>query len=235
MISVIVPTMWYPEYFCDRLAEIVQLDCVGEVIIINNNINNTPSHPALLNPKVKIHNQIKNIYVTPAWNLGASLAQYDILSFYSDDVIVNINVFPKTFAFMNKNTNTVGVVGLLAKCEGHEAEYNKFYRNDEIDFLSCSDPDPSKRAPPLGYGNLFFVHKKNWRKLPEQTKIFHGEVFLWNYLNAIKLNYMIVNCKMEAKMHTTWLRIAEFDPDYQEILKNDQKYCESSKFEFEDV
>jgi|LakMenEpi03Aug12_release.lakeMendotaPanAssembly.Ray.scaffolds.fasta_scaffold115127_4 hypothetical protein len=235
MISVVMPTMWYPEGVCDRIGLIAELDCIGEIIVINNNVGDTPSHPALLHPKVKIQNQIKNIYVTPAWNLGASLAQYEIISFYSDDVEININVFPKTYNFMNDRSETVGVVGLLAKCEGYESEYNRFYRNDEIDFLSCSDPDPTKRAPPLGYGNLFFVHKKNWRPLPEKTKIFHGEVFIWNYLNERKLNYMIVNCKMEAKMHVTWLRISEIDPEYNRIVLEDQQFCESAKFQFEDV
>jgi hypothetical protein len=235
MISLIIPTMWYVETFCDFLSEIIDFHCIGEVIIINNRVDSTPTHSVLTHSKVRMQNMPKNIYVTASWNYGASLAEYDVLAFLSDDVDVNKQVFSKTLSFMTENQETVGVVGILACCVGYEEVYNKFFKNDSIEFLNASDPDENRRGPPLGFGNLFFVHKKNWRKLPEQTKIQHGEVFIWNYLNDKKTNYVIADCRIESDMHVTCEKISTIDPEYEKIIQSDVKYCHSVGFKFEDA
>ena len=69
MISVIVPTMWAYEPFLNFIGSIVELNCIGEIIIINNCVKDTPEHFALSHPKVKMKNMQQNIFVNPAWNL----------------------------------------------------------------------------------------------------------------------------------------------------------------------
>lgn len=100
MITVITPTMWVFEPFCDFLKYVVRLDCVGEVIVINNDQSKTPDHPVLSHEKIRLINCSENIYVNPAWNLGAELAQHETLCFLSDDVIVDLRAFYKADEFM---------------------------------------------------------------------------------------------------------------------------------------
>jgi len=75
MLSVVVPTMWQFDPFCDFLEDLVQLPIIDEVIVINNLVELTPDHSALKHPKVQMHNMPENIYCNPSWNLGARLAK----------------------------------------------------------------------------------------------------------------------------------------------------------------
>ena len=47
--------MWYAPEFCDFLTKIVELPIVAEVVIINNNVKETPDHIALKNHKIRMH------------------------------------------------------------------------------------------------------------------------------------------------------------------------------------
>lgn len=231
MISIIVPTMWYATEFCDFLSTIVEIPIIGEVVIINNNVEETPDHSVLKNEKVKMHNMPSNIYVAPAWNLGAKLASYDFLAILSDDVIVNTNVFQKTFDFIQDKKDTLGVIAVLTD-DVNDHSYHKFFKDDSIDFFNSNGPDPEKRPPSVGMGNLFFIQKKDWIDIPKQIKIFHGEVLIWNYFNTIKTNYVIANCKIETKWHVTWEKLAEQDNlTFASIQQNDQLFCQNIKFE----
>ena len=77
MISIIVPAVWGYDPFCNFLLDLVELTVIGEIIIINNNVDKTPKHDVLSHQKVHVYNQKENILVNPAWNLGVSLAKND--------------------------------------------------------------------------------------------------------------------------------------------------------------
>ena len=66
MISVITPTMWRFEPFCEFLQDLVELDVIGEVIIINNSQENTPNKNILNHDKIKMINAEQNIFVNPS-------------------------------------------------------------------------------------------------------------------------------------------------------------------------
>ena len=110
MLSVIVPTMWCHEPFLDFLQLVLEQDSVGEVIIINNDVSVTPESEVLSHEKIRMHNCEKNIYVAPAWNLGAELARFDKFCFLSDDLDVNIDVFNRADEFLKPE---IGMVSLL--------------------------------------------------------------------------------------------------------------------------
>lgn len=83
LFSVIIPTLQKSS----RLRPLVDLYCshglVGEVIIINN----APEPLVHDHPKVRILQQEQNIYVNPAWNMGAREARHPLLAISNDDIL----------------------------------------------------------------------------------------------------------------------------------------------------
>jgi hypothetical protein len=211
LLSVITPTMWYYPPFINLLEKVLDLDCVGEVIIINNNMDLTPQSNILKHKKIVMHNSIKNLYVNPSWNLGAKLANYEHLCFLSDDVDVNIDIFEKTDEFLKDDG--VGMVATLVEEEESLEVYKRLYLDNTITFTSCREQDNSLRAPPIGIGVIFFMKKTDFEPVTEEIKIFHGEVIHWNRLYKNKNNYMITNCYVYTPHHVSWKKIAEYDAE----------------------
>jgi len=231
MISLTIPTMWAYPNFLDFLPKVLERESIGEVIIINNDVDKTPSNDILKHDKIKIHNCEENIFVVPSWNLGASLAKYPILGFLGDDVEVNVGVFDKVSEFIKPE---MGMIGLLSSyfTEDYEKIYHKFLIDDSITFSDPEDPDYTKRPPPCGIGNLFFVLKQNWLNIPN-VKIFHGEIILWNKLSQTKKNYMITNCSNQTPWNVTWKFLADNESNkFTTIQHEDQKLAESMNFTF---
>lgn len=204
MISVIVPTMWKCDDFLNILKKVLEEKIVGEVIIINNSVKDTPNSELLNHEKVKMHNFPENIYVNPAWNFGAENAKYDILAFLSDDVDFDIRVFDKTHSFIQNEINS-GFIGLLTRYQREISAsdvYDKYFTTGEIEFASdvfCTT-----------FGALFFMKKEHWKNIPNDIKFTNGECLQYNRLMTLKKNnYIIVNCRSESKWHVTLETIPE--------------------------
>jgi len=192
MISIIVPTMWKFAPFIDFASQLVKLDVVGELIIINNDSNNTPDHPVLSDPKVKIFDFGRNIYVNPAWNLGAEIAKHDILCILNDDLIFDLRLLYKIEDFM---TSEIGVIGLS---KGLEDYGQTSFSTGEINFELFQGQNA------YGFGELMFVHKSNWEPIPNGLNIGFGEVFIFekSSFNQIPV-YFITNLLHYHKGSTT--------------------------------
>lgn len=214
MLSVITPTMWVPEKFCDFLQYVVKQECVGEVIIINNAVDKTPNHIALSHPKIKMVNCEENIYVNPAWNLGAKMASFEHLCFLSDDVIVDLRAFYKADDFMEKNPE----MGMLYICPGFEDQDQPKVTTGEIEIES--GPVTNR----YGYGAFFFVHKKDWNPIPEQFKIWFGDHFTFmHFQEQRRVSYYIKNCFFSSPWATTVKHVA-FDPDFRSKVNDDEEF-----------
>jgi hypothetical protein len=202
MISVIVPTMWRYTPFLSFLADLVKVDVVGEVIIINNDINYTPNVNVLVHPKIKLVNCSRNIYVNPAWNLGARLSQFDKLCFLNDDISVDLKLFYKIDEFLTSDVGTIGIV------EGNTAMGQPPFVDGTIDFVQWTGQFM------YGFGTLFFVHKSNWIPIPDGLKVYYGDnwVFDSQLFSNKKNNYMITNTLVhhEHSQTSKSLSISEF-------------------------
>lgn len=192
MISIIVPTMWKFAPFIDFASQLVKLDVVGELIIINNDFNNTPNHPVLSDPKVKVFDFGRNIYVNPAWNLGAKIAKHDILCILNDDLIFDLRLFYKIKDFM---TPEIGAIGLSKGLADHGQTP---FSTGEIDF------ELFQGQAGYGFGELMFVHKSNWEPIPNGLDIGFGDIFIFekSSLNRIPI-YFITNILHYHKGSTT--------------------------------
>ena len=109
MFSVIVPTMWKFKPFLDFVEDMVAHPLVGEVIIIDNNTPEKPQHRVLSHPKIKMYSFGINIFVNPAWNLGAEEAIFDRLCFLNDDLIFDLKVLYRLLPHISPIRGVFGI------------------------------------------------------------------------------------------------------------------------------
>lgn len=190
MLSVVVPTMWKFKPFLDFVAEMVKVPEIGEIIIINNDVTNTPYHKVFNNPKVHLLNQLSNIYVNPAWNLGVEVSQYDKICIANDDVIVDL----KLFSLIEKDlTEEIGLAGISPG----RPEFDQAPITDGvINFTHWTGQNT------FGFGSLFFIHKKNWIRIPDELVVFYGDNWIFDTQIHIKQKpiFLIENCFF----HSPW-------------------------------
>lgn len=182
MITVVVPTMWRYAPFPDFLKYIVKLDVVTEVIIINNDREKTPDHEVLQNPKVKIADFGRNIFVNPAWNYGVNASSNDVVCIMNDDVIFDIRVFYKIAEFIKPDMGAFGIM------TGHISLGQTPVTTGEIKFEAFTNQNC------WGFGELMFLHKKHWIDIPDGLNIAFGDVFIFERycFNGFQ-NYFITN------------------------------------------
>lgn len=184
--TVIIPTMWKcPQITVPFLAELSACEHVCEILVIDNNVNNRPS--LLPTNKITFFNFGKNIFVNPAWNFGVDNAQNDLICIVNDDIAFDLNVFTKLEPYL---TPTNGVIGL---CPG-EKDFNQPPITDgSINIILWTGQHT------YGFGCLFFLHKKNWHKIPDDLKVYYGDNYIFDLQLARKrTNYLITNMKFKG-------------------------------------
>lgn len=238
MLSVIIPAAWGYEPFCRFLNNVVELPIVGEVILINNNVNATPNHKVLEHSKLIHLKMDQNIFVNPAWNLGANLAKYDKLCFLSDDVIVDLRVFLEGDRFINEK---VGALGIGISDNIYQFHRGNFQNLDVSKLLVTGDLKIIKHldeeSEEFGCGSLFFIHKKNWIEIPETLKIYWGDN--WQFELQIfhnRENYVINNCFYYSPHHSaTSTGIADEYRESEEYMKHEKTRTHIDKLQNEYV
>lgn len=208
MISLVIPTMWRYKPFLNFLNTIVELNCIGEVILINNNIDHTPKHSVLDHPKLKIQNFPSNIFINPAWNLGAEVAIYENLCVMNDDVIVDLKVFIEADRFLtNRTENNERSMLLIVPGDGPpKIRIQQIPVTDgTIDIIPF---DQSFTHPDLtyGWGTLFFMPTSQWIRIPNTMRVFYGDN--WVFESQVYLSdtipYCITNCFYFSPYNVTW-------------------------------
>lgn len=166
MISIIVPTMWKFPQFIGFVNDVAKHSLVGEIIIINNNPNETPSTEQFQSNKIKIHTHGKNIFVNPAWNYGALLAENQKLCFMNDDIIFDLKVFDRVYPFVVEENGPIGLS--VNHCHEHF-----------VDGMIRIEPfAPGKNT--FGFAILFFQHKKSYRIIPHNIELYFGDNFIFD-------------------------------------------------------
>jgi hypothetical protein len=214
--SIVTPTMWRFAPFLNFLSDIIDLEQVGEVIIINNDVKATPKHEVLYHPKIRLHNLGKNIYVNPAFNFGVAVSRYERICILTDDVIFDIKLFSKISKVfkLNQFYNISYDVSLGIPVTG------------TIDFVPWHEGIAGGNG-----GSLMFIHKSDWIDIPAGLDICYGD----NWLNDImqtrfKQNFLIKNTFFYTPMCTT---SSSFTND--EMLWREGKIYEAVFRRFRDV
>lgn len=190
MISVVIPTLWKAEELKVMLPLVLEHKRVGEVLIINNNVDETPKDLPK-NKKLKVFDQKENIFVNPAWNYAIENSRYPRICLMSDDIIFDETIFDKVY---DKITEKVGVIGTNPK--GIKSFYVKSI-NAEINPVSEMDEWD-------GFGTLMFIHKNSYLAIPKEFLIYWGDAWLYDF-NAVqgRQNYTIDKFCVKTQMRTS--------------------------------
>lgn len=187
MFSIIIPTMWKFEPFLDFLKILTRSPLVGEIIIINNNIKNTPNSSILSNEKIKIHDFQENIFVNPAWNYGVKTSQYDLLCIMNDDLVFDVSIFDVISPIL---TPDVGLFGLISNVDANHKIINPsssiklskipFYEVTGVWYVPWHQLSTFNIPFPYGVGQLMFINKCNWVDIPEDLLVYCGDCFIYD-------------------------------------------------------
>lgn len=193
MLSVVVPTMWKYFPFVSFINNLCKLEVVDDIILINNNRNETPHDNLRLTDKVRIVDTGDNLFVNPSWNLGVQMAKNDNVCIINDDVMVDFKLFILMDEFMTHNKESFGLAGI------HPGDHNFGqipFTDGSIDIIAWQeDMTSSSAGMRFGLGTLFFVSKDKWVPIPDGLNFYYGDdwVFETSLLNGFH-NYLITNC-----------------------------------------
>lgn len=204
MFSIIIPTMWRSNKTSKLLKDLYNSKYIHEIIIIDNDVAAKNVNLDQYTDKVKYYPQVENIYVNPAWNLGVSLANNDLLCICNDDINFNVNSYIK---FILPHISKLGIFGSNIR-PYHEVTQDLLYK--------INDDRITKAAlATQGFGMLMFLNKKNWIDIPSSLKIWYGDDWITESHKNIYLVNMIKT--IDADKHTT-----ASSPELKEIIKLDK-------------
>ncbi len=211
LISVILPTLWIPDYVETTILNLIEHDTVGQIIIIDN--NGTSSKKNINHEKITYIKESHNTYVNPAWNKAVKYASYDKLMFLNDDIYTDWKLIDLVAPHITSN---IGMIGLGNKVMEPGLKLRPIEELVENFKLIPS----TKRVK--GYACLFFMHKSNYRNIPDGLKIFYGDDFLYSVTK--KDNFQITNWPIEGALSTS---IKKLEVGF--ILKQDEKFWKANK------
>ena len=179
--SVIIPTIWKSEYTMELLERYSKSDYVGEIILIDN----APTKDIVIDKLIHIKEET-NTYVNPAWNKGVKLSNYDNITISNDDIIFNVDEY---YYYLEQ---------FPIKDFGFIGSHSDNYKGGEFSTIELEKYNNQNNVG--GWGCLFSFHKRNWKPIPEQLKIWYGD----NYIHATHPTILqLRGFKIETKMSTS--------------------------------
>jgi hypothetical protein len=212
MFTVIVPTMWKFEPFVQFLEDMTSAAPVNEILVINNNKQETPNHPVLNHPMI---NQIipeNNIFVNPAWNIGVREAKNDRVCIVNDDLIFDLKVFHRMWPHISPER---GVYGISA---GNVEMGQEPVTTGEIFVRHCTTP--YHHSTHFGFGQFMMFNKNNYTPILNGLDIYWGDNFIYDTMYyKMNQNYQITNMFHYTPYASTVTKI----PDHNERYQNEHR------------
>jgi len=188
--SIIIPTLWKSPVLLEMLDRLNESELVGEIILIENKINPEPlTHSKLIRVGLS-----KNIYVNPAWNMGVSIANNDLICLYSDDAFFNPNLLLENVL---ENSHLLGSFGVHPDSFESTKDTFNVQLGHEIG---------------KGWGTLIFLKKSMYVPVPNSFKIWYGD----NWITETAGTSYSFKFPIKSKVSTT-----SGSPEFQEVIKKD--------------
>lgn len=184
MFSVVIPTLQKSPKLGRLVASLDAVDLVGEIIVINN----APEPLVFASRKVRILNQAENIFVNPAWNLGAEQARFPWLAILNDDVVLGRDFFARAALLLR--TGRVGMVGL-----------NKDHVTGSSGGIRKFVPASPAYKRGIAFGVAMAMPTKNYVPIPENLKVFYGDD--WIFHSQTRRNWTLRNIHIDVDMSVT--------------------------------
>lgn len=157
--SVIIPTLQFADGLDGLVRQCAAHPLVVEVLVINN----ASSPLRWESNKVRVLQQSENIYVNPAWNLGAREARGEFLAIINDDVRFD----DAAFSVALRGLRWFGIVGPAASC---------FSLSTGKRTALCLPTRIS--ATWSGLGTFMCLRRSNYVPIPEEMLIWGGDDWL---------------------------------------------------------
>ena len=194
--SVIVPTLRYPAGLQDLLELFSTHPRVGEIIVIDNGGAGVETR----SDKVRVLSPDTNIYVNPAWNLGARESRHPYLVIANDDISIDPELISYGLAQLDRNR--FPILGAHGSSLGR-----------------VQIEAPKTRPAPwvnLGFGTLMFLRRSNYQPIPEEMRIYGGDD--WLFFRQRRPGATIMGFPVRTTMGTT-----SKQPEFSAILKEDRR------------
>ena len=159
-VSVIIPTLQKAVELDSLVRDCAAHPAVLEVIVVNN----AAAPLAWDHAKVRVLAQGENIYVNPAWNLGAREAKGEVLAILNDDISFDRLPFDEVCRWLANPL--IGLIG------AHASSYD-----------GTVSGRPRLRPAyhrPRGYGIAMFLRRNSYVPIPEDMKIWFGDDWLFS-------------------------------------------------------
>lgn len=166
----VIPTLWRFLPFFEFVNEVANIEVIDKVIVVDNARSLRPNID--FNTKIQFLDFGQNIFVNPAWNVGAYHSTGDIICFQNDDVLFDCNLF---YHVAQKMKSYHGLWG-----------YNESPIGDNINFL------PYSQGSTTGFGQLFFINRKHFVDIPNDLLVHCGDLFLFEIINATVGNMVLI-------------------------------------------
>jgi glycerol-3-phosphate cytidylyltransferase len=178
--SVIIPTMWASDKIKKMINVYDNSPFISEVLIINNR---PEDEIKLKSNKIKEIYRGENIFVNPAWNLGAEKAKEDNIIIANDDIYFdNLDEL-----LMNIWLKDKMVIGPSQNCYKKKGYDNGDLRIEATDYMGW------------GFGTFMIMKKNSFKKIPEHLLIWEGDVTQFQANDA----YHIKGVKIDTEMSET--------------------------------
>lgn len=211
MFSVVIPTMWKFPPFVNFLRDLLEFPLVHEVLLINNDVTQTPAEARISHPKLRVSEPPHNMGVNPAWNLGILHSTSPYICVANDDILFDFKVFQKVLPFLRPEH------GAVCLSPGEAQFQQDPFTNGNIDIVPWPHTT-SQTNSRFGFGSLFFIHKQSWVPIPPELIIYYGDDWLLDTQIAnSRMNFVINNCMNYTPRAATCSLI----PDYTQTLSRE--------------
>lgn len=158
-VSVVIPTLWRSDCMIDLVKNLLNWNELKELIIIDNDPSRRPQNKCWEN--CILLEQQNNIFVNPAWNLGAATATGQFLAICNDDILFNPNDITVALKVLRKKE----IIGL--------------HRHSLLNPERVTSPTVVNGFNiGLGWGCLMLMHKKTFVPIPHTIKVWYGDDWL---------------------------------------------------------
>jgi hypothetical protein len=167
LFSVVFPTMWRIKETVQDLRHLEQCNFIGEIILINNSIKDTPpDFDVSFFSKIIEVRPPQNLYINPSWNLGIRMSKFDKIMIKSDDTFFDYE--KSLFAISQELNNEDSLIGTYLE---HNNFKIKTTNETEVIFTEVS-----KRN--LGFGCSMFLNKQSFVPINDKLLIWYGDDFM---------------------------------------------------------
>ncbi len=172
-----IPTLLKDAKILGELLDSLVTDNVIKKIIV---INNSQKEFNYDNPKVEIKASEENMYVNPAWNYVAEIADTEYVALLNDDIKIPQNFCSQILALIDNNT---GIIGISPKnVTNARNENNEIIKEPKAEDLILSNNIQLKTTPykTEDFGVFMLFNKKNYVKIPPEFEVYYGDDWIFN-------------------------------------------------------